>query len=41
MNSLPKTILLATDGSEDSLLASRAAVDIAHMAGAELHIVHA
>jgi nucleotide-binding universal stress UspA family protein len=33
-------ILLATDGSEDAVLATRAAVDIAGKAGAELHVVH-
>ena len=38
---LPKTILLATDGSEDAALAARAAVDLAMGAGAELHVAHA
>ncbi len=33
-------ILLATDSSEDAVLATRAAVDIAGKAGAELHVVH-
>ena len=39
--SLPKRILLATDGSEDAALAARAAVDLALGAGAELHVMHA
>lgn len=39
-NSLPEKILLATDGSEDAKLASRAAADLARMTGAELHVVH-
>ena len=38
---LPKTILLATDGSEDAALAARAAVDLSERTGAELHVVHA
>lgn len=38
---IPKKVLLATDGSEDAALATRAAVDIANGAGAELHVVHA
>ncbi len=41
MNSLPKTILLATDGSEDAALAARAATDLSQKAGAALHVVHA
>lgn len=41
MSVLPKKILLSTDGSEDAVLATRAAVDIANGAGAELHLVHA
>jgi len=36
----PKRILLATDGSEDAALASRAAVDLAIGAGSELHVAH-
>jgi nucleotide-binding universal stress UspA family protein len=36
----PKTILLATDGSEDAALAARAAVDLATNAGSELHVAH-
>lgn len=36
-----KTILLATDGEKDALLAARAAMDLATRSGAELHIVHA
>jgi nucleotide-binding universal stress UspA family protein len=34
-------VLLATDGSEDSRLAARAAADLSDNAGADLHIVHA
>lgn len=41
MSVLPKKILLSTDGSEDAALATRAAVEIANGAGAELHLVHA
>lgn len=41
MSKLPAKILLATDGSEDSALAARAAVDLSRAAGAELHLVHA
>ena len=37
---LPKKILLATDGSEDAVLAARATMDIAATAGATVHIVH-
>ena len=33
-------ILLATDGSEDSELAARAAVELANSTGSELHLVH-
>lgn len=40
-DSLPEKILLATDGSEDATLASRAAADLAQRIGAELHVVHA
>lgn len=41
MSVLPKKILLSTDGSEDADLATRAAVEIANGAGAELHLIHA
>ena len=34
-------MLLATDGSEDSRLAARAAADLSAKTGAELHVVHA
>jgi nucleotide-binding universal stress UspA family protein len=37
---LPSRILLATDGSEDAALATRAAVDISRKSGSELHLVH-
>lgn len=35
-----RRILLATDGSADSALAARRAVEIARASGAELHLVH-
>ena len=34
-------VLVAVDGSEDSVLAVRAAADLSDRAGAELHVVHA
>src|SRR5215212_711771 len=37
----PARILLATDGSEDATLATRAAVEISKGSGSELHVVHA
>jgi nucleotide-binding universal stress UspA family protein len=40
MSVLPSRILLATDGSEDAALATRAAVDISRKSGSELHLVH-
>ena len=40
MSVLPSKILLATDGSEDAALATRAAVDISRKSGSELHLVH-
>ena len=33
-------ILLATDGSEDAVLAARAATDLSRKSGAELHVAH-
>src|SRR5215212_10724564 len=36
----PTKILLATDGSEDSKLAARAAADLAKSSGSELHVVY-
>jgi nucleotide-binding universal stress UspA family protein len=36
----PKKVLLATDGTEDSAMASRAAVALVASSGAELHVVH-
>lgn len=36
----PTKVLLATDGSEDSVRAAHAAVALAANAGAELHLVH-
>ena len=41
MNSFPAKILLATDGSEDAAVATRAAVDLANGGGSELHVMHA
>ena len=41
MSTSPKKILLATDGSEDAALASRAAVDLSVRFGSQLHVVHA
>jgi nucleotide-binding universal stress UspA family protein len=40
MNSFPNKILLATDGSEDSDLAARAAIELSNRTGSELHVVH-
>src|SRR3712207_4168124 len=40
MNSFTKKILLATDGSEDADLASRAAIELSNRTGSELHVVH-
>jgi nucleotide-binding universal stress UspA family protein len=34
-------ILVATDGSDDALLAAQAAIDLSNRTGAELHVVHA
>ncbi len=38
---IPRTVLLATDGSPDSRLAARAAADLAARGAAALHVVHA
>jgi nucleotide-binding universal stress UspA family protein len=40
MSLFPRSILLATDGSEETELAARVAVELARSAGAELHVVH-
>lgn len=40
MSRLPEKVLLATDGSEDARLASRAATDLSRANGSELHVVH-
>lgn len=40
-NVIPSKILIATDASEDALLATRAAIDLSGRTGAELHLVHA
>jgi nucleotide-binding universal stress UspA family protein len=41
MNGFSNKVLLATDGSEDAVLAARAAIDLTGESGAELHVVHA
>jgi nucleotide-binding universal stress UspA family protein len=38
---MPEKVLLATDGSKDSALAARAAVEVCEGTGAQLHLVHA
>ena len=40
-NDFLSKILTATDASEDALLATRSAIDLASRTGAELHLVHA
>ena len=40
MSDFPARILVATDGSEDAMLAARAAISLANDTGAELHVVH-
>jgi nucleotide-binding universal stress UspA family protein len=40
MSDFPAKILLATDGSEDAMLAARVAIGLAKDTGAELHVVH-
>lgn len=40
MSAFLERILLATDGSEDSNLAARAAVDLSIKSGSKLHVVH-
>ena len=41
METFPMRILMATDGSEDSAVAARAAAGISRTMGSELHVVHA
>ena len=41
MSIFPTKILLATDGSKETVLAARAAVELAEKTGSELHVVHA
>jgi nucleotide-binding universal stress UspA family protein len=41
MEIFPTRILLATDGSEDAALATRAAADLSSTTGSELYVVHA
>jgi nucleotide-binding universal stress UspA family protein len=40
MSEFPAKIVVATDGSEDAMLAARAAISLAHDTGAELYVVH-
>ena len=40
MSLFPRSILLATDDSEETELAARVAVELARNTGAELHVVH-
>src|SRR5918998_266168 len=40
MSDFPTKILLATDGSPDAVLASRAAADLSVRPGSALHVVH-
>ena len=40
MSEFPGKILVATDGSEDALLAARAAISLAKDTDADLHLVH-
>ena len=37
----PNRLLLATDGSEDAVLAARVATDLSRRTGARLHVAHA
>src|SRR5215211_1494435 len=37
----PDRLLLATDGSEDAVLAARVATDLSQRTGARLHVAHA
>ena len=41
MSIFPTKILLATDGSEEAILAARTAIELAQKTDSELHIVHA
>ena len=41
MSIFPTKILLATDGSEEAILAARTAADVAEKTASELHVVHA
>jgi nucleotide-binding universal stress UspA family protein len=40
LSDFPAKILVSTDGSEDAMLAARAAIGLAKDTGAELHVVH-
>jgi nucleotide-binding universal stress UspA family protein len=41
ISGFPTRILVATDGSEDAVLALQAASDLSNKSGSELHVVHA
>lgn len=41
MSVMPKKILVATDGSTDAVLATRAAIELSEKTGAQLHVAHA
>jgi nucleotide-binding universal stress UspA family protein len=40
MSIFPTRILLATDGSKETVLAARTAVDLTEKTGSELHVIH-
>ena len=40
MSIFPTKVLLTTDGSEEALVATQAAVEISEMTGSELHVIH-
>ena len=40
MSEFPAKILVATDGSEDAMLAAQVAISLAHDTSAQLHVVH-
>src|SRR4051794_3532989 len=41
MNGFPNKILLATEGSEDAALATRATIELSNRTASELHVIHA
>ena len=40
MNAFPTRVLLATDGSEDAILAARVAAELSSKTNSDLHVVH-